>query len=115
MSDYKKDELLQKFKVAQVDYRVRNGEGVMQDYNFVSNQDIEDLTRSGQRLAGDHEPSELLYLDDKRCVRVCAIEAAAPVQIAAVAEGTHRDQAQNSAPSTMPRRPTIAVPVPAPA
>ena len=110
MAGYTKDELRRDFQIAQTNSLLRDGKGVVQDFTFVSNEDIAELALAGQRLAKENEPAELLYLDDTRCVRVCAISAE-PAQIAVAAEGTRRDRAQNHAPATTPQRQTIAVPV----
>ncbi len=112
MAGYKKEELRREFEVSQMMDRVRRGEGVLQDFTYISNQDIAELKDAGKRLAADGEAAELLYLDDKRCVRVCAIETA-PVQITVAVADTRRGPAQSPAPATTPQRQRVAVPVPA--
>ncbi len=111
MAGYRKEELRREFEVSQMMDRVRRGEGVLQDFTYISNQDIAELKQGGKRLAADGEAAELLYLDDKRCVRVCTIET--PAQITVAVADTRRGPAQSPAPATTPQRQRVAVPIPA--
>lgn len=108
MAGFSKDQLRHEYKVAQRMRALRNGEAVMQDGAYVTATEIAELAELNQRLAIGNEPSEPLYLDDKRCVRVCTIRAETQ-PLPATAASTHRDQAQNPAQATTPQpRPTAA-------
>lgn len=111
MAGYSKDQLKQNYEIAQRDRALRQGKAVMQDGVYVTAADIAELASFNQRLAADNEPSELLYLDDKRCVRVCAITTVFQQQTA-VSQDKPRDQAQSPAPATSPQPRREAAPSP---
>ncbi len=105
---FSKDELKHAYEVTLRTQALRRGEAVMHDGVYVTAAEIAELATYNQRLAGDNEPSEPLYLDDKRCVRVCAIKAETE-QPPAVAASTTRDRAQSPASTTtLQPRPAIA-------
>ena len=110
MAGYTKDELKRQYEVAQRETMVRTGQGVMQDFTFISHQEIAELAKDNLRLAVENEPAEICYIDDKRFVRVCAINEEEPEQITAVYEDRKSGQEQNPAPSTTPQRHLVAVP-----
>lgn len=112
MANSLKEELRREHHIAQIDALVRQGEGVMQEFTFVSKDDLAELRQSGQRLASEGEPAQLLYLDDTRCVRVCAIAEAA-AGMTAPSEGRRRGHSQNSAPATTQQRQISVFPAPA--
>jgi len=111
MAGYSKEELKKDYEIAQRTRALRQGEAVMQDGVYVTAADITELASFNQRLAKDNEPAELLYLDDKRCVRVCAIKAAFQ-QESAVSQGKPCGQAQSPAPATSPQPRREAAPSP---
>lgn len=112
MAGYHKDELKRQYQIAQREKLVRNGQGVMQDFTFISKEDLAELAECNLRLAHDGESHQVLYLDDKRPVRVCPTEQE-PVQILVTAGGRQNDQAQNPEPATTPRRRREPYPKPA--
>lgn len=112
MTGYSKEKLKNDYEIAQRTRALREGKAVMQDGVYVTEEDIAELASFNQRLADDGEKAELLYLDDKRCVRVCAIKTVFQQQ-SAVSQDKSRDQVQSPAPATSPQPRREAAPSPA--
>ncbi len=111
MAGFSKDEHRRTYEVSLRTKALRKGEAEMQDGVYVTAAEIAELADFNQRLAKDNEPSELLYLDDKRGVRVCTLKAEFQQQ-SAVSQDKPCDQAQSPEPATSPQPRREAAPSP---
>lgn len=113
MAGFSKEELKRHYDVAQREQAIRNGKAVMHDGAYVTQEEINELKDLGQRLAAEGEKGERVYLDDMRCITVCAIEALTPAQIVVAAQDKQSGQVQSPVQSTIPQPLRVAARVPA--
>jgi|GEM_PF-7129445 len=113
MAGFNRNELKRQYEVAQREQDIRQGNAVMHDGVYVTQTEIEELKEFGQRLAEPGEKGDRVYLDDLRCVTICAIENPTPAQIVVAAEDKPRVLAQSPVLSTTPQPLRVAAPAPA--